>query len=253
MQSSTNACRAALAPSGRRPRLGRSRGSGALAVGFTFQRDAAPQPAPDAWLILRPGEILLYSRDIAFDAVAQAAASRMIAEELHLAEATVRFSSGQALHNVGVPCGIALRKAAASAYWGLHRDAATLLNVPGRALASDNGRFRVRGGLRRVSYFELLDTTTTVLSLDTRVPLVSDHDYLADYVAPASAGLSSTSFSSQGAGRFSGFLRDEIRRDDEAAVLDGAASGVAARPLATGASPLPDLARRVGVGGGARR
>ncbi|HEY0500743.1 MAG TPA: hypothetical protein VGD48_33700, partial [Kutzneria sp.] len=70
MQSSTNACRAALAPSGRRPRLGRSRGSGALAVGFTFQRDAAPQPAPDAWLILRPGEILLYSRDIAFDAVA---------------------------------------------------------------------------------------------------------------------------------------------------------------------------------------
>jgi hypothetical protein len=216
MQSSTNACRTALAPSGRRPRLGRARTSGALAVGFTFQRDAAPQrglnaAAPDAWLILRPGEILLYSRDIAFDAVARAAASRMIAEELHLNEATVRFSSGQALHNVGLPCGIALRKAAASAYRGLHRDAATLLNVPSRALASDNGRFRVRGGLRRVSYFELLDATTTVLSLDARVPLVSDHDYLADYVAPASAVLSSTSFSSQGAGRFSGFLRNEIR------------------------------------------
>ena len=138
-----------------------------------------------------------------------------------MAEATVRFSSGQALHNVGVPCGIELRKAAASAYWGLHRDAATLLNVPGRALASDNGRFRVRGGLRRVSYFELLDATTTVLSLDTRVPLVSDHDYLADYVAPA--------------------------------VLDGAASGVAARPLVTGASPLPDFDRRVGAGGWVRR
>jgi hypothetical protein len=216
MHSSTTACRTALAPSGRKPRLGRARTAGALAVGFTFQRDAAAQrdltaAAPDAWLILRPGEILLYSRDIAFDAVAQAAASRMIAEELHLDEATVRFSSGQALHNVGVPCGIALRKAAASAYWGLHRDAAALLNVPGRALASDNGRFRVRGGLRRVSYFELLDATTTVLSLDNRVPLVSDHDYLADYVAPVSAVLSSTSFSSQGSGRFSGFLRDEIR------------------------------------------
>jgi hypothetical protein len=194
--------------------MGRTKTAGALALGFTFQRGA--QPAPDAWLILRPGEILLYSRDIAFDAVAQAAASRMIAEELHLSEATVRFSSGHALHAVGVPCGIALRKAAASAYWGLHRDAATLLNVPARSLASDNGRFRVRGGLRRVSYHQLLESTTTVLSLDERVPLVSDQDYLADYVAPASAVLSSTSFSSQGAGRFSGYLRDEIRRDDEA-------------------------------------
>ncbi|GAA3431008.1 hypothetical protein [Kutzneria kofuensis] len=216
MQSSTNACPTALAAIGRRPRLGRPRNAGALAVGFTFRRDAAPQPAPDAWLILRPGEILLYSRDIAFDAVEQAAASRMIAEELHVTEATVRFSSGQALHNQGLPCGIALRKAAATAYWGLHRDAAALLNVPSRALASDNGRFRVRGGLRRVSYAQLLDATTTVLSLDTRVPLVSDHDYLADYVAPAVV-LSSTSFSSQGTGRFSGFLRDEIRRDDDAA------------------------------------
>ncbi|QUQ66845.1 hypothetical protein [Kutzneria sp. CA-103260] len=214
--STAAACRSALAPASRRPRLGRTRNAGSLAVGFTFQRDAEPQPAPDAWLILRAGEILLYSRDIAFDAVAQAAASRMIAEELHLSEATVRFSSGHALHTVGVPCGIALRKAAASAYWGLHRDAAALLNVPARALASDNGRFRVRGGLRRVSYHQLLEATTTVLSLDSRVPLVSNHDYLADYVAPASAVLSSTSFSSQGAGRFSGYLRDEIRRDDEA-------------------------------------
>lgn len=221
MHSSTTACRTALAPIGRRPRLGKAKNAGALAVGFTFQRDAAarfdgPGAAPDAWLILRPGEILLYSRDIAFDVVAQAAASRMIAEELHMQQATVRFSSGQALHNVGVPCGIALRKAAATAYWGLQRDAAALLNVPARSLASDNGRFRVRGGLRRVSYAQLLDATTTVLSLDTRVPLVSEHDYLADYVAPA-AVLSSTSFSSQGAGRFSGYLRDEIRRDDEAA------------------------------------
>jgi hypothetical protein len=219
MHSSTTACRTALAPIVRRPRLGKAKNAGALAVGFTFQREAAPfeTAAPDAWLILRPGEILLYSRDIAFDVVMQAAASRMIAEELHVDEATVRFTTGQALHTVGVPCGIALRKAAASAYWGLHRDAATLLNVPARALATDNGRFRVRGGLRRVSYAQLLDTTTTVLSLDTRVPLVSDHDYLADYVAPAATVLSSTSFSSLGAGRFSGYLRDEIRRDDEAA------------------------------------
>jgi len=216
MHTSTADCRSALAPASRRPRLGRPKNAGALAIGFTFQRGAEPQPAPDAWLILRPGEILLYSRDIAFDAVAQAAASRMIAEELHLSEATVRFTSGHALHTVGVPCGIALRKAAASAYWGLHRDAAALLNVPGRSLASDNGRFRVRGGLRRVSYHQLLEATTTTLSLDTLVPLVSDHDYLADYVAPASAALNSTSFSSQGAGRFSGQLRDEIRRDDEA-------------------------------------
>ncbi|MFI9386464.1 hypothetical protein [Kutzneria sp. NPDC052558] len=213
--SSTPDCRSALAPASRRPRLGRAKTAGALAVGFTFQRGAQPQPAPDAWLILRPGEILLYSRDIAFDAVAQAAASRMIAEELHLSEATVRFSSGHALHTVGVPCGIALRRAAASAYWALHRDAAALLNVPDRSLASDNGRFRVRGGLRRVSYHQLLESTTTVVSLDVRVPLVSDQDYLADYVAPASV-LSSTSFSSQGDGRFSGQLRDEIRRDDEA-------------------------------------
>jgi hypothetical protein len=220
MESSTNACRAALAPNGRRPRLGRARRTGSLAVGFTFQRDAAPQrkdqsAAPDAWLILRPGEVLLYSRDIAFDVVAQAAASRMIAEELRLAEATVRFSSGQALHNAGLPCGIALRKAAATAYWGLQRNAAALLDVPTRALASDNGRFRVRGGLRRVTYAQLLDTTTTVLSLDNRVPLVSDHDYLADYVAPAAGVFSSTSFSTHGTGRFTGFLRDEIRRDDE--------------------------------------
>ncbi|MFC0435813.1 hypothetical protein [Kutzneria buriramensis] len=219
MESSTNACRAALAPNGRRPRLGRAKHTGSLAVGFTFQRDAAPQPAPDAWLILRPGEILLYSRDIAFDVVAQAAASRMIAEELRLDEATVRFSSGQALHNVGLPCGIALRRAAGSAYWGLQRNAAALLEVPTRALASDNGRFRVRGGLRRVTYAQLLDTTTTVLSLDNRVPLVSDHDYLADYVAPAAGVLSSTSFSTQGTGRFSGFLRDEIRRGDEPPTL----------------------------------
>jgi hypothetical protein len=210
----STACRSALAPTGRRPRLGKT--GNALAVGFTFQRDAAPQPAPDAWLILRPGEILLYSRDIDFDVVARAAASRMIAEELHVTEATVRFSTGQALQTVGVPCGIALRKAAATAYWGLHRDAAKLLNVPARSLASDNGRFRVRGGLRRVSYAQLLDTTTTTLSLDTRVPLVSDHDYLADYVAPAVVP-SGTSFSSLGAGRFSGHLREEIRRDDEPA------------------------------------
>jgi hypothetical protein len=216
MHTSTTACRSALAPTGRRPRLGRAGNAGALAVGFTFQRGMDPQPAPDAWLILRPGEILLYSRDIAFDVVAQAAASRMIAEELHLTEATVQFSSGQALHNVGQPCGVALRKAAATAYWGLHRDAASMLDVPARALASDNGRFRVRGGLRRVSYNQLLDATTTVLSLDTRVPLVSDNDYLADYVTPAAGVLSSTSFSSQGAGRFSGYLRDDIRRDDEA-------------------------------------
>lgn len=187
---------------GRLSRRGFLLGTGSLAVGFTLAGHlgeaqaakptgellVAPSPSsPLAWLVLTPGGYTVHSGKVELGTGTQTAMSQIVAEELRLDVADLRYVQGDTAitPNQGVTAGSktlqtgapSLRQAAATAYAALLAQAAAYLGVPADSLEAHRGRFQVAGTDTSVSYRYLLGQVDTVLVADPHAPLVSPDDY----------------------------------------------------------------------------
>jgi nicotinate dehydrogenase subunit B len=179
-------------------------GVGSLAVGFTFLRSGIataadptgllrvnpsnPAAPTEAWLVLRPEGITVYSGKVELGTGVQTALSQIVVEELRLDVADVHYVQGdtERAPNQGGTVGSKtvqnggpeLRRAAATAYQALLGMAEHHLGVDRSQLVAGDARFRVRGSDdQSVSYRELLGQAETVLVADAAAPTVAPADY----------------------------------------------------------------------------
>jgi nicotinate dehydrogenase subunit B len=179
-------------------------GAGSLAVGFTFLRSGIataadptgllrvdprnPAAPTEAWLVLRPEDITIYSGKVELGTGVQTALSQIVVEELRLDVADVRYVQGDTELSpsqggtVGSKTvqdgGPQLRSAAATAYQALLGMAEQHLGVDRSRLEAGDARFRVRGSDdQSVSYRELLGQAERVLIADTAAPTVAPAEY----------------------------------------------------------------------------
>ena len=178
-------------------------GAGSLAVGFTLLRSGSataagptgllridpsnPAAPTEAWLVLRPGGITVYSGKVELGTGVQTALSQIVVEELHVDVADVHYVQGdtELAPSQGATVGSKtvqeggpeLRLAAATAHQALLGMAEQHLGVDRSRLVARDGRYHVDGRGRSVSYRQLLRQGETVLVADTAAPVVAPADY----------------------------------------------------------------------------
>jgi nicotinate dehydrogenase subunit B len=182
-------------------------GAGSLAVAFTLgpvvsegtlsQATAAPksglridETAADdtlAWLVLTPTRITIHSGKVELGTGTQTAMSQIVVEELHSSMRRIEYVQGdtRVTPDQGVTAGSKtiqnggpqLREAAATAFQALLGLASEQLGVPRDRLVAEDGVISVAGGIRRITYDQLLANADLVLVADPDVPLTSPDDY----------------------------------------------------------------------------
>lgn len=178
--------------------------TGGLAVAFTlagrvgraFAADPSgmlrvnpttPASSTEAWLVLTPAAVTLYSGKVELGTGVQTSLTQVVVEELRLEVADVQFVQGDTMFapSQGFTAGsktlqqgaVTLRQAAATAYAALLQMAAQYLRVDPSRLYATKGRFQIIGTDTSVSYRELLGQANTVLPLDPNAPQVAPTDY----------------------------------------------------------------------------